>query len=105
MPKAIDRGTLAGQQDATPISVTVALRLRNIDEAEKLLTSLSTPGNPQFHQFLTAEQFVARFAPTQAETAKVTAYYAKFGLTVERTTATTLQSARARRPTSSALSP
>ncbi len=90
-PKAIDRGTLAGQQDATPISVTVALRLRNIDEAEKLLTSLSTPGNPQFHQFLTAEQFVARFAPTQAETAKVTAYYAKFGLTVERTTATTLR--------------
>jgi len=82
---------LTAVQDATPISVTVALKLRNLDEAEQLLTSLSTPGNPQFRQFLTAEQFVARFGPSQADAAKVTAYYAKFGLAVERATATTLK--------------
>src|SRR5271170_5454606 len=82
---------LTAVQDATPISVTVALKLRNLDEAEQLLTSLSTPGNPQFRQFLTAEQFVARFGPSQADAAKVTVYYAKFGLAVERATATTLK--------------
>lgn len=90
-PKAIDRGALTARQGATPISVTVALKLRNVEEAENLLTSLSTPGDPEFHHFLTADQFVARFGPTQAEVAQVSASLAKYGLTVERSTATTLK--------------
>jgi subtilase family serine protease len=90
-PKAIDLGELKAQSGATPISVTVALRLPKLDEAEKLLISLHTPGDPQFHQFLTADQFVARFAPTNADVAKVIAALAKYGLTAERTTATTLR--------------
>jgi len=90
-PKAIDVGALEVQSGATPLSITVALRLSNLNEAENLLKSLSTPGNPQFHQFLTADQFVARFAPASADVAKVIATLNKYGLTVERTTATTLK--------------
>jgi kumamolisin len=90
-PKAIDLGSLKAQSGTTPISVTVALRLPKVNEAENLLKSLNTPGDPQFHQFLTAEQFVARFAPTNADVAKVAAALAKYGLTAERTTATTLK--------------
>jgi kumamolisin len=90
-PKAIDRGALAAQPDAMPISVTVALKLRNQDDAENLVKSLSTPGDPQYHQFLTADQFVARFGPTPADMAKVATSIAKYGLTVEKGTATTLK--------------
>ena len=89
-PKAVDRGALRDLVNE-PISVTVALRLRDVDEAEKLLRSLHTPGDPQFHQFLTAEQFVARFAPTEAEVARVIASLAKYHLAAQRTTATTLK--------------
>jgi kumamolisin len=89
--KVIDHGTLAAQQDAAPISLTVAMKLRNPDEAENLVKSLSTPGDPQYRQFLTAEQFVARFGPTPAEMAKVATSLTKYGLTVERATATTLK--------------
>jgi subtilase family serine protease len=56
-----------------------------------LLTSLNTPGNPQYHQFLTAEEFVARFAPSKSDVAKVVAALSKYGLSVTQTTATTLR--------------
>jgi kumamolisin len=88
-PKALDQGALAGS--STSISVTVALGLSDLDGAEALLTSLNTPGNPQYHQFLTAEQFVARFAPSKSDVAKVVAALSKYGLTVTQTTATTLR--------------
>jgi kumamolisin len=90
-PKAIDLGELKEQFGTTPISVTIALRLPNIDEAEDLLKSINTPGNPQFHQFLTAEQFLARFAPPDADVAAVISGVAKYGLTAERSGATTLK--------------
>jgi len=90
-PNAVDLGSLTAQSGATPISITIALRLRQLNEAEKLLQSLSTPGNPQFHQFLTADQFVARFAPTDADVARIIASLAKYGLAAQRTTATTLK--------------
>jgi hypothetical protein len=44
--EAIDRGAPAEQFPNTPISVTLALRLRDVDEAEKLLIALHTPGGP-----------------------------------------------------------
>ncbi len=89
-PKAIDRGELSAQPGAAPISVTVALSLRNLSEAEDLMKAVATPGSPQYHQFLTSDQFVARFGPTNADVAKVISGLAKYGLTAERTTATTL---------------
>jgi hypothetical protein len=90
-PTAIDLGELKAQSGTTPISITIALRLAKLNEAEDLLKALHTPGDPQFHQFLTAKQFVARFAPASADLAKVIAALAKYGLTAECTTATTLK--------------
>ena len=90
-PKAVEQGALGELAASTPISVTVALRLSDLDAAETLLESLSTPGNPRYHQFLTAQQFVARFAPSKSEVAKVVAALSKYGLTVTQTTATTLR--------------
>jgi subtilase family serine protease len=88
-PKAVDLGT--AQAAAAPMSVTIALHISNLSEAENLLKSLHTPGDPQFDKFLTTEQFVARFGPADADVAKVGASLSKYGLAVERTTATTLK--------------
>jgi kumamolisin len=90
-PKGIDHGALTAHAGATPISVTLALSLPQLKEAESLLVSLHTPGSPQYHQFLTADDFVARFAPTEADVAQVVAGLAHYGLSAERTTATTLK--------------
>jgi subtilase family serine protease len=89
-PAAIDLGEFT-ESDTMPISVTIALSLPDLPAAESLLKSLYTPGDPQFHQFLTADQFVARFAPADADVAKVIAALAKYGLAAQQTTATTLK--------------
>jgi len=89
--RAVDLGPLSAQSGTKPISVTIALSLPKLNEAESLLKALHTPQDPQFHQFLTASQFVARFAPTDSDVAKVVASLAKYGLTAERTSATTLR--------------
>jgi kumamolisin len=90
-PMAIDRGALSAQPNQGPISVTVALSLPGAQEAEGLLKAISTPGDPHYRQFLSAEEFAARFAPTQTEVAKVVAGLAKYGLSAQRTSATTLR--------------
>lgn len=89
-PKPIDLGPLTAQ-GAAPISVTIALSLRDANAAENLLHELYTPGSPQYHKFLTANQFAERFAPTAGDVAKVAASLSKYGLAAERTTATTLR--------------
>src|SRR5580700_5014201 len=89
-PRAIDRGLLKDLSSES-ISVTLALRLPELAQAEELLRALHTPGNSQYHQFLTSSQFAARFAPKDADVAKVIAALAKYGLSAERTTATTLK--------------
>src|ERR1700691_4729574 len=85
---AVDRGQVDPE---TPISITIALSLPNLGDAERLQQAIYTPGDPQFHHFLTAEEFVARFAPSSAEIAKITTALARYGLTAEKTTATTLK--------------
>jgi kumamolisin len=90
-PQAIDVGELSARSGNTPISATVALGLTDVSEAESLLKSVSTPGDPQYRQFLTSAQFKARFAPSDADVAKVIAGFAKYGLTAERTSATTVK--------------
>ncbi|MGB7848500.1 MAG: S53 family peptidase [Candidatus Acidiferrum sp.] len=91
-PRAVDLGAMTAQPGrVVPMSVTVALSLRNLSEAEELMGAVSTPGNAQYHQFLTSEQFVERFAPTNADVASAITALARYGLVAQRATATTLR--------------
>jgi hypothetical protein len=66
---AIDRGPLQGVQKTAPISVTVALALPGLGEAERLQQALYTPGDPAYHHFLSSAECNARFGPTDADVA------------------------------------
>jgi subtilase family serine protease len=90
-PKPVDLGPLVTQSGSTQISVTVALRLRSTNEAEALMAALHTPGNSQFHQFLSAGEFAARFCPLPTDVAKVISHLAAYNLTAKQTSATTLR--------------
>jgi kumamolisin len=91
IPEPIDLGPLTAQAGSTPISVTLILPLRSPEEAESLMTSLHTPGNSQFHRFLTAGEFAARFGPPEAEVAKLISQLAAYKLTAKQTSTTTLR--------------
>jgi kumamolisin len=83
-PAATDLGATTAVASSEPISVTVALELNNAAQLEPLLESIYTQGSPQYHQFLTTQQFQERFAPSAATIAAVTQHLQAAGLTVTR---------------------
>lgn len=87
---AVDVGSLSGAQARQPISVTVALKMRDQAGAEALMQHLAMPGDPLYGKFLTPEQVEAQFGPSDADVQKVTETFIAAGLAVARTSATTL---------------
>ncbi|MGA8115794.1 MAG: S53 family peptidase [Actinocatenispora sp.] len=64
------------------VTVQVNLKLRDAAAAERLATTVSTPGNRQYGRYLTAAAFNQRFAPTSQQVAQVRQYLAGQGLDV-----------------------
>ena len=80
-PKAVDLGHMTGAENAV-ITVTVALKLHNTDEMMSLMQGLYTKGSPDYHHFLTTQQFQARFAPSAEAVGRVTQQFSAQGLKV-----------------------
>ena len=89
-PAAIDIGAAENVAGQAHMSVTVALKLRNTDQIESLLQSIYTAGSPGYRQFLSSQEFAAKFAPTADTIAKVTQHFQKAGLQVAQVTGTHL---------------
>jgi subtilase family serine protease len=89
-PKAVDMGSFTQSAGNPTITVTVALKLQNIDAAEALMQRLATPGDPLEGKFLTLAQVQEQFGPTSAEVQKMISALSAGGATVQRTSTTTL---------------
>ncbi len=62
--------------------LSIALKLRNQGELSALLQAQNDPHSSSYHQYLTPQQFAARFAPTQASVDAVVSYLHSQGLQV-----------------------
>jgi len=91
MPAPRDTGALTAKIGATPIGVTLSLKLRNEQGAERLLEAISDSSSPKFRQFLTPQQFKTAFGASDQDVAIVAAQLAVYGLTAERTGASSLR--------------
>lgn len=69
--------------EAVPAVLT--LPLRDAAGLDALLTHLYTPGDPAYHQFITPDEFAAKFGPTQADYDAVSRWAKAQGLTVTAT--------------------
>ncbi len=67
-----------GQQ----LNLSIGLQPRNADALNSLLASLYDPQSPQYHQYLTPDQFEATFAPTPDAAQQVVSYLQSVGMTV-----------------------
>jgi kumamolisin len=85
LPAAVDLGDSAAVEANTRITVTVSLKLSNAAQLDPLVEALYTPSSPQYRQFLTPEQFAARFGPSPATIAAATREFTAAGLAVTRT--------------------
>lgn len=64
-----------------PLHVVVSLKLRHPDQLQAFIRNVTTPGTPQYGQFLTPEQFKATFGPTQAQVDAVVDHLRQSGFT------------------------
>jgi len=64
------------------LRLVLAVRPPHMAEEEQFLRQLTTKGSPNFHKFLTPEQWNTRFAPSQADEQKVVDWAKSQGLTV-----------------------
>jgi subtilase family serine protease len=90
-PHAVDMGATAAAARSETLTVTVALKLRNIEQLESAMNALYTPGSAQYRQFLTTQQFNDRFGPSAATVARLTNHFRAAGLTVTRSSTAHLQ--------------
>ena len=74
-----DQGKLEG---STVLPVTVALSLNNEDELDQRLAEMYRPGSESFHQFITPEEFRARYAPTTGQIEEAKAFLSQHGMIV-----------------------
>ncbi len=76
------KGQAARQQN---VEFDVFLPLRNADQLDQLISAQNTHGSPSYHQWLTPDQFRARFGPRPQDVARITARLRASGLTVTGT--------------------
>jgi subtilase family serine protease len=80
----IDLGEAAAFPENAQITLTVTLNLRNRHQLEQLIESAYTRVAPQYHQFLTTQEFRDRFGPPPEAIAAVTQHYQRARLEVTR---------------------
>jgi subtilase family serine protease len=78
-PSATDLGPTPA---ATTITVSLVLKVKNLDALETFVAQSQEPQSPAFHHFLSTREFTDRFAPSQADIATITRFLSSFGITV-----------------------
>jgi subtilase family serine protease len=79
---AIPNATAAAP--SMPMELVVRLALRNTAALDQLKRDQQDPSSPSYHQWLTPQQFDARFGPTQADADAVAQWLRSSGFTVKK---------------------
>ncbi len=75
-------GKLAGE---TNLTLAIGLPLHNQGALNNLIAAIYDPSSPQYHHYLSSEEFVARFGPTQEEYDSVVQFAKASGFNVTAT--------------------
>jgi subtilase family serine protease len=82
-PQRLDRYAYAGLADAArPLTMAVTLKLRNPAALDRLLAEQQDPSSPNYHRWLTPNQFAAQFGPTAADLQTAEDWLAAQGFTI-----------------------
>ncbi|HZD31130.1 MAG TPA: S53 family peptidase [Candidatus Angelobacter sp.] len=74
--------SLGLESPSAVMNVHILLNMRNPEGLKALTQQLQDKNSPNYHKFLTKQQFAAQFAPTAADSLKVANYLKANGLTV-----------------------
>lgn len=62
--------------------ILIGLKLRKAEELDAIIAAMSNPSSPWFHKFLTPQEFLTRYGPTEPDVKKVVDFLTSKGLTV-----------------------
>ncbi|HWZ51165.1 MAG TPA: protease pro-enzyme activation domain-containing protein [Granulicella sp.] len=79
---AYDVGRMPASAKLTGVSISFSRSATQEAALQALLTAQQTPGSPQYHKWLTPDQFAAQFGMASADLAKVQAWLQQQGMTV-----------------------
>jgi subtilase family serine protease len=65
------------------LAMRFTMALRNRAELDRLLAEQQEPSSPEYHRWLTPDEFTNRFGPTTADLARVTDWLKRKGFTVD----------------------
>ena len=71
--------------DTNRLNLAIGLPLRNREALTNLLRQIYDPASPNYHHYLTPQQFTERFGPTEKDYRAVVAFAKAHGLTVTAT--------------------
>jgi len=84
-PKArteYDQGRVAGSQVLSRVTLNLGQSPAQKADLARLLVEQQTPGSPNYHRWLTPEQFAQRFGPSDADIGQITEWLRNQGLSV-----------------------
>jgi uncharacterized protein (TIGR03437 family) len=79
---ATDQGRVAPSLALHYITLTLSLSTNQQADLQKLLLEQQTPGSPNYHRWLTPEEYGQRFGASDADIAKITQWLQQQGLNV-----------------------
>ena len=83
LPPLLSVSKLQGADISTrTLHMSIGLALRNQDQLSALLQSLYNPSSPNYHQYLTQDEFAQRFGPTVVQRQAVIDYLTRQGFAV-----------------------
>ena len=87
LPPLLHFSQLQGNDTTTSrtLQMSVGLALRNREQLSALLSELYDPASPNYHQFLTPDQFAQQFAPSADQRQAVIGYLTQQGFIVTQT--------------------
>src|SRR5579871_943494 len=77
-----DRGRVSPALPLSYVTLTLAQPAAQQASLDQLLSEQQTPGSPNFHRWITPEEYAQRFGASEADVARVTAWLQGQGLTV-----------------------
>ncbi len=77
-----DRGRVSPALPLSYVTLTLAQSAAQAASLDQLLSQQQTPGSPNYHRWITPEDYAQRFGASQADVARVTGWLQGQGLTV-----------------------
>lgn len=83
VPPAVSQLTSIGRlPEGTPLNLSIGLPLRNKNVLDELVKEMYDPASPNYHHFLTPDQFTEQFGPTENDYQTAENFFRTNGLTV-----------------------